>query len=66
LRAAFALVTGLVLRQQIADFRAGRTPGYWLDPVTLRARERDLLVDGLRAIEDLRDRVKSEFTGAVF
>jgi signal-transduction protein with cAMP-binding, CBS, and nucleotidyltransferase domain len=66
LRAAFALVTGLILRQQIADFRAGRTPGYWLDPATLRARERDLLVDGLRAIEDLRDRVKSEFTGAVF
>lgn len=66
LRAAFALVTGLILRQQIADFRAGKTPGYWLDPKTLKARERDLLVDGLRAIEDLRDRVKSEFTGAVF
>ena len=66
LRAAFALVTGLILRQQIADFRAGGTPGYWLDPATLKARERDLLVDGLRAIEDLRDRVRSEFTGAVF
>jgi signal-transduction protein with cAMP-binding, CBS, and nucleotidyltransferase domain len=66
LGAAFDLVTSLTLRQQIADFRAGRELGYWLDPATLSARERELLIDGLRAIEALRDRVKSDFTGSIF
>lgn len=66
LRAAFDLITGLMLRQQIADFRSGREVGYWLDPHELSARDRELLVDGLRAIEALRDRVNSEFTGSIF
>lgn len=64
--AAFDLITGLMLRQQISDFRNGRPVGYWLDPDGLSARDRELLVDGLRAIEDLRDRVRTEFTGAIF
>ena len=64
--AAFDLITGLILRQQIADFRAGRDVGYWLDPHDLPARDRELLVDALRAIEALRDRVNTEFTGAIF
>jgi signal-transduction protein with cAMP-binding, CBS, and nucleotidyltransferase domain len=66
LGAAFGLITALTLRQQVADFRAGRELGYWLDPATCSARERELLVDGLRAIEALRDRVKSDFTGSIF
>jgi len=66
LAAAFNLITGLMLRQQIADFRSGRDVGYWLDPHDLSVRDRDLLVDGLRAIEALRDRVNTEFTGSIF
>jgi signal-transduction protein with cAMP-binding, CBS, and nucleotidyltransferase domain len=66
LHAAFDLITGLMLRQQIADFRGDREVGYWLDPDDLSARDRDLLVDGLRAIEALRDRVNTEFTGSIF
>ena len=66
LRASFHLIAGLVIRQQVADFRAGREVGYWLDPASLRTRERDRLVDDLRAIEALRRRVRSDFTGAIF
>ena len=66
LSAAFDLITGLMLRQQISEFRSGREIGYWLDPHELSARDRELLVDGLRAIESLRDRVRSEFTGSIF
>jgi len=66
LRAAFGLVTGLILRQQIDDFRNGQEIGYWLDPHELSARDHELLVDGLRAIEALRDRVNTEFTGSIF
>ncbi len=66
LHAAFELITGLMLRQQISDFRNGQEIGYWLDPHELSARDRELFVDGLRAIEALRDRVRSDFTGSIF
>jgi CBS domain-containing protein len=66
LRGAFDHITGLQLRQQVADFRAGRLIGNFVDPDALTARERDLLKDGLRAINGLRDRLKAELTGDVF
>jgi CBS domain-containing protein len=66
LRAAFDHITGLQLRQQIADFRAGRPVGNFVDPDALTARERDLLKDGFRAINEFRDRLKAELTGDVF
>ncbi|MDP6952757.1 MAG: putative nucleotidyltransferase substrate binding domain-containing protein, partial [Alphaproteobacteria bacterium] len=63
---AFAVITGLMLRQQIADFREGREPDYWLDPDGLSSRERQDLIGALRAIEGLRDRVASDFTADLF
>jgi signal-transduction protein with cAMP-binding, CBS, and nucleotidyltransferase domain len=66
LRGAFDHITGLQLRQQIADYRAGRPIGNFGDPDALTARERDLLKDGFRAINALRDRLRAELTGDVF
>ena len=66
LRGAFDHITGLQLRQQVADFRAGRPIGNFVDPDDLTARERDLLKDGFRAINGFRDRLRVELTGDVF
>jgi signal-transduction protein with cAMP-binding, CBS, and nucleotidyltransferase domain len=66
LTAAFGHITRLLLRQQIADFKAGNPTSNYVHPNTLRERERDMLVDSFRAIEALRERLKSDFTGDVF
>lgn len=66
LRGAFDHVTGLQLRQQIDDFQAGRPATNFVDPATLTTRELDLLKDGFRAINDFRDRIRSDLTGDVF
>ena len=58
-------MTGLQLRQQIADYRAGRPVSNFVDPAALTAREVDLLKDGFRAINEFRDRVRAELTGDV-
>ncbi len=63
LESAWTFLTGLVLRTQLADFRAGRTPGYWLDPRTLSRRERRRLREDFRTIDAFRTRVKAELTG---
>jgi CBS domain-containing protein len=66
LRGAFDHITGLQLRQQIADFRAGRPIGNFVDPDALTARERDLLKDSFHAINTFRDHLKAELTGDMF
>ena len=66
LGAAFGHITRLLLRRQIEDFEAGKPTSNYIHPDALRARERDLLVDSFRAIEALRERLKSDFTGDVF
>jgi CBS domain-containing protein len=66
LRAAFDHITSLQLRQQIADFEAGRPVSNFVDPANLTGRETDLLKDGFRAINDFRDRVRADLTGEVF
>lgn len=66
LRGAFDHITGLQLRQQIADYRAGRPVSNYVDPEQLTARERDLLKRAFRAINDFRDRLRAELTGEVF
>jgi signal-transduction protein with cAMP-binding, CBS, and nucleotidyltransferase domain len=66
LRAAFDHITGLQLRQQIADFQAGRPVSNFVDPAGLTVRETDLLKGGFRAINDFRDRIRGELTGEVF
>ena len=65
LRAAFAHITGLQLRQQLADYRADRPLGNFLDPGRLTERERDLLRAGLRAINDFRTKLRADLTGAL-
>ena len=65
LRSAFALLTGLQLKQQIADFRAGVPIGNFVDPRQLTERERGLLKDGLRAINELRARLRADLTGSL-
>ena len=66
LTGAFGLITGLMLRRQISDFKAGREVSTYVDPQALSERERDMLSDGFRAIRSLRGRLKNEFTGEIF
>lgn len=65
LRGAFEHSTGLQLRQQIADYEAGRPVSNHVDPAELTEREVGLLKDRFRAINDFRARVRSELTGDV-
>jgi CBS domain-containing protein len=65
LRGAFDHITGLQLRQQIADYQAGRPVSNHVDPAALTEREVGLLKDAFRAINDFRARVQSELTGEI-
>ncbi len=64
LRAAFTIVTFVLLRQQLADFHAGHEVGNHVDPDALTRLERETLVDALKAIDRLRKRTRADFTGA--
>ena len=64
LRAAFAIVTFVLLRQQLLDFHAGHAVGNHVDPEALTRLEREQLVDALKSIDRLRKRVRADFTGA--
>lgn len=66
LRGAFHHISFLLLRQQIADFKAGRPVRNELVPTALTERERDMLVDALKAVRDLRLRIRGEFGGDYF
>ena len=66
LRGAFRHITALLLRQQIADFKAARKVGNFVHPDGLSEREKDILIDSLKAIDLLSKRVASEFTGEIF
>ncbi len=63
---AFRHITELVLRQQLHDFDAGLLVGPYIAPDELSQREKDMLVDGLKAIHELRDRIRGEFSGDIF
>ena len=63
---AFALITRLTLRRQIEDFKAGRPVDYWVRARELSSRERRQLTESLDAVEDLRGRVRTDFSGALF
>ena len=63
---AFTLITQLTLRRQIEDFRAGRPVDYWVRARELSSRERRQLTEALDAVEDLRGRVRTDFSGALF
>lgn len=62
---AFRHIASLVLRQQIRDFNAGRELGNGVDPGDLSQREKKQLIDGLKAVRALQERVRMEITGEV-
>jgi CBS domain-containing protein len=63
LASAFVFITGLQLRRQIEDYRAGQPISNFVAPDALTDRERDTLKTGFRAINDFRTRLRSELTG---
>lgn len=63
LRGAFIRIANLLLRQQIADFRIGKKVTYFVHPDSLTKRAKDHLVEAMKAIDRLRDRVRAELTG---
>lgn len=66
LRGAFSHITGLLLRQQLADFKAARPVSNYVHPAALSEREKDILIDSLKAIDGFAKRVHAEFTADVF
>ena len=66
LKDAFALITRILLRQQLRDYGEKEPVGTYVLPRHMSRLDRQLLVRGFQAIEDLRDRVKGEFTAEVF
>jgi signal-transduction protein with cAMP-binding, CBS, and nucleotidyltransferase domain len=66
LSGAFHHISHLLLRQQLADQREGKAVSNYVHPATLTDREDDMLVDALKAIRDLRDRLRSDLSGELF
>ncbi len=66
LKAAFEEMTRLLLRQQIADFTAGRPVSSYLAPESLSERERDELTQALKITGGLLRRVRNDFSGELF
>lgn len=66
LAGAFALITDILFRQQLRDYRAGHPVTYFVDPETFGKRQRGELIDALKGIDAIRKRVHMEFTGQVF
>ncbi len=66
LSGAFNHITNLVLRQQIRDFAAGRRVGNHVALEDITKRERDMLVDGFKAVKQFRKRIRMELTGDLF
>ncbi len=66
LAGAFHHITHLLLRQQMTDQRQGKDISNYVHPDSLTDREDDMLVDALKAIRDLRDRVRSDLSGELF
>jgi signal-transduction protein with cAMP-binding, CBS, and nucleotidyltransferase domain len=63
LHGAFRHVTRLLLGQQLADFKAGRTVGNHVPLRAMSRMERGRLVDSFRAIERIREKVAVEIGG---
>lgn len=63
---AFYQFTTFLLRQQIADFTAGLPVGHYIHPNEMLKREHDQLIDALKSVENLRAKLRVEFTADVF
>lgn len=62
LSGAFNHLTGLILRQQIEDFKQGREMGPFVPLKALSERETTITVESLQAIKSLRNRIKAAFS----
>jgi CBS domain-containing protein len=65
LTSGYEFMTGLQLRQQLADVEAGRRPGNFVDPATLTERERERLRDALRAVNAFRRELEVTVKGSL-
>ncbi len=65
LNGAFHHISHLLLRQQLADQGQGKAISSYVHPTNLTDREDDMLVDALKAIRDLRDRLRSDLIPVV-
>jgi len=63
LKSGFVQITNLLLSQQIADFRTRRKITYFIHPDSLSKRVKEHLVDAMKAIDRVRDRVRAEIGG---
>ena len=66
LSGAYRHISALLLRQQLEDFRNGREQGNHVPLEALSVREKDMLVDGFKAIRAFRARLRSELTAEIF
>ena len=66
LSGAFHHITHLILRQQVNDFLEHKQVGPYVPPDALSERDKDMLVAALVAIDELNNRVRTEFTGDIF
>jgi len=66
LTSAFYLITDILLRKQIRDYKARRRVSYYVDPEALTKRDRVMLLEALKAINNVRKRVNMEFTAEIF
>ncbi len=66
LRGSLRHITKILLRQQLADYQAGKPVGNHVPRQSLSQRERDMLVDSFKAIRAFRSRVRAELSGELF
>lgn len=66
LNMAFELLTDILLNKQINDFQSGETVSYYIRTESLSKRRQKRLTEALQAIDDLRKRVRTEFTADIF
>lgn len=66
LSGAYRHISALLLRQQLEDYRAGLPPGNHVPPAALSKREKDMLVDGFKAIRAFRARLREDLTAEIF
>jgi CBS domain-containing protein len=65
LTGAYRHISHLLLRQQIADFKAGRRVTNYVHPSVLTRREAHMLKDSFVAIRNFQIRIRGDFTGTV-
>ena len=66
LAGAYRHISALLLRQQLEDYRDGRSPGNHVPLEALSEREKDMLVDAFKAIRAFRSRLRHELTAELF